>query len=157
MIANGDRIAEPRLTRNSHRHSDGSPSLFPTPSYMAYVLVPIGDMCKTGEDPSLGEVSSTPGAREEEGRVERRNDGEGPPSGLCRRKREEKVKKKSTGKTRQVETRGQSLQEKEVTLRYRLQMTAITRRRAGEVAGEYEEWVVEKLRHIAATASILLS
>lgn len=49
------------------------------------------------------------------------------------------------------------MQEKEVALRYRLQMTVIKREGTGEVPGEAREQVVERLRDIAATAGIFLS
>lgn len=47
-----------------------------------------------------------------------------------------------------------SMQEKEAALRFGLQMTTITRTGASEVEGEVGEWVVERLRGIAATAGI---
>lgn len=55
-----------------------------------------------------------------------------------------------------MEERWQSMQEKEVALRYRLQMAAITQTEREDVASEVREREVEKLRDIATTEGILL-
>lgn len=46
-------------------------------------------------------------------------------------------------------------QKKEAALRYRLEMTALTRTGAGEVAAEYGERMAKIIRGIASTASVL--
>lgn len=87
-------------------------------------------------------------AGKEGGREERRKE---PTSGTCRRNREEKAQEKIVRRARD------GMQENDVSLGYRLQMVAISRAGASEVASEIEERVMERLRDIAATAGMLFS
>lgn len=57
----------------------------------------------------------------------------------------EKAQREETGGARQGGTGGQNLQEKETTLRYRLEMATFKRTGAGGVAGEDGSRVVELL------------
>ena len=83
--------------------------------------------------------------------MEGKNEGEDPTSGTRRWRLE---KEKAQGKARESGMGGDGrtgCATKEAALRYRLQMTTITQAGPSDMAGVVGEWVMERIRGIAAT------